>query len=262
MDPCEPEEFFGSENLQGRFYFCITFDDIYQNVLDTAVPILEKFHLPYLLFPSVGFMDQDLFWWDKFRFAVLAAPLGDLDFFNERFFMKDIYEKNRLIQFLEPILSTMPLPQRNEYIEKLYQKHRNHIERQFGKVLSHFRPATTASLKKISTSRLCRIGSHGVNHLVADNLTEQDLENEMQGSRQWLIKELCINPTHYCYPNGSDSAVANLIALRAGYTFAHVIRDDGIYWNTPLQGADRDLTLIHRLPVDDTNLEELLSSFP
>ncbi len=46
----------GIEHVHGGSF--ITFDDIYQSVVDNAVPLLEKYGIPFTCFIAVGYLDE------------------------------------------------------------------------------------------------------------------------------------------------------------------------------------------------------------
>lgn len=257
---CSTEEFFDSEISQTtKNAFYISFDDAYQNIIEYALPILEKYKIKFIIFPSTNYVDNDLFWWDRFRFSVLASPFGFYEFKNNRYFLKDLNDKFKFINMFEPDLAVMNLFERNKIVSYLWSKNLNYIESMFGKVLYQFKPITSASLLEVSKNPLCTIGSHGAEHLVMDFLDDDSIKSELQLSKNWLKQKVGLNVNSYCFPNGSTNVFSNHLATEMGYKYGYVIDDKLKLINSKNQNSKDKLIIINRLSVDCKNFVKFIS---
>jgi peptidoglycan/xylan/chitin deacetylase (PgdA/CDA1 family) len=58
-----------------RNAIAVTFDDGYQDNLDQAAPLLQRYEIPATIFVATGYLGgQRLFWWDELERLLLRAP--------------------------------------------------------------------------------------------------------------------------------------------------------------------------------------------
>lgn len=86
------------------------------------------------------------------------------------------------------------------------------------------------------------IGSHSATHVVLDGLPENQLKEEVGGSRRLLQERLGVPIRHFAYPQGRFSAAAESAVKSAGYDAGWATRK-----GRPL--AAGDVTAIRRAPV-------------
>ena len=61
---------------------------------------------------------------------------------------------------------------------------------------------TTEHLKELSNDPLCQIGIHGLQHKVFRNLTNEEVEDQCIGDREWLEQHLGVKANTFAFPYG------------------------------------------------------------
>ena len=102
----------------------LTFDDIYHNVFATGLPILEKYQLKFTVFVTTDFVDQNLIWWDKLRFAFLAYPLASLEVEGHLYDLSSVSARENSMFELESKLVGILPDMRRSIIVTIYNEWR------------------------------------------------------------------------------------------------------------------------------------------
>jgi len=163
-------------------YIMITFDDGYYNNIST-LPILKKYKIPALFFPSTNHIkNKKCFWWDVL--------------YRERFktgkTLKEIIREQNKLK-----LKT------NEEIEK-------YLIKLFGKkslkpIGNIDRPFTLFELVNFSKEKYVFIGNHTSNHAILTNYSKEEINNQIMNAQDEILKITGKNPTAISYPNGNYS---------------------------------------------------------
>lgn len=212
-----PDEFFDSPpDSDQKISVLFSFDDIYENVISVAVPILEKYQLKYILFPSSRFATGNgLFWWDKLRFALLTTPYTKVEIENRLYRLRTRSEREVSIFQLEAYLANRPPNVRDSIIDDLYDPKR--VEATFGKILSAFRPAPTETLQAIRNSPLCRIGVHSATHPDLKGLSGDEIRSEFVEQGNWYKNNFGEMPQDICFPFGETSPGLDGLSQESGF---------------------------------------------
>ncbi|MBB3188411.1 polysaccharide deacetylase family protein [Microbacter margulisiae] len=203
-------------NKAQKPYLCFTFDDGFRDNLTMALPVFQKYHIPFTVYVTTDFPDNRAFvWWYWLENLLL----------NESTFIVndgDSYPCDSISD-------------RNQTFEAIKQKMRNHpsanaktaLQELLGSTFNEYQnmamPDLLLSWDDIRTllrSGLCTIGSHGVTHTSLTQLNESSLMNELQQSRQRLKKETGQEPTHFAYPYGDMNNYVAAAVKQSGYLSA------------------------------------------
>lgn len=229
-----PGEFFNSPpDSDQAISVLFSFDDVYENVISIAVPILEKYQLKYILFPSSQFANEEgLFWWDKLRFALLTTPYTKVEVENRLYDLGARFERENSIFRLEAYLADRPSNRRAMIIDELYDPKR--VEATFGKILSAFRPASSEALQSIKNSPLCQVGVHSATHPDLKGLSSDEMRREFVEQSKWYMNVFGEMPQDICFPFGETSPILNSLCQEYGFLRGYTLTSSKTgqnFWN-------------------------------
>lgn len=164
----------------------VTFDDGYANCLTHALPVLERFEMPAVLFACPDPIARSVRFW----FDAVAEKRGD-----------------------EAVVRAKTLP---------YDAWRAEVqndEMPAGADDPH-RPLTVAELARLAQSALIEVGGHTLTHPILANAPPADQQREIAGSADALRAWLGTSPRLFAYPNGRpgvDYTLDTVATVRASY---------------------------------------------
>ena len=197
----------------------VGFDDFYADVALHALPILEKYNIPAVLYLCTDFVEGTPFlWWYGIDAAVNSGEKHlDLHFAGEHFTGPLHTPSQRLSMFrrLNAFCFKQSEEQQRLFIECLgttrhcYQREALPTWEMVGKLADH--PLVT-------------IGAHTLNHGALGTLTEHECQRQMQQSRILIEEKLGKPVRHLAYPFGGHNAAWNReYALAAELGFATAV---------------------------------------
>lgn len=196
----------------------MTFDDVYRNVVSTALPLLEEYRLKFILFPSTNFVDSpEPFWWDKVRLAFLAAPSSLLDVGERVFDLSTLKAREESMFAFEEYLKRLDNEHRETLVTEVYTKQQPYIQSVFGKLLDELRPIDRKSLEALKGHPLCQIGLHSASHSVLPALSQERLEQELRLSQEWHEDLFHERAQDVCFPNGETDERVNDACQQFGF---------------------------------------------
>jgi len=199
----------------------VTIDDGFSDSYDIAFPLLKQYGIPATLYVVTDFVDRKSWLWtDKLRYLTQQAPgqLRTVEFLDHKLTidLDGPTSQHNAASRVNSILKSLP--------EALKESALNQIADGFQIELPQLPPAEYSSVTweqvKEMESGGIEIGSHTITHPILPNTTDEQLDQELRGSRARLEEVLAHPVTLFCYPNGSvDQRVVNAVA-KAGYTCA------------------------------------------
>lgn len=162
---------------------CITFDDGYEDNFLTAVPILNKFQIPAVIFVTTGNIDTGReMWWDELERNLLSDKV-----YHDHFHLSDaMYEctwntstaerREDLYYTLHWLMKLIDVEKRNDWIRQLQEW--NGFEEEGREENRCFQ---TKDIKDIDISRIL-VGAHTVNHPVLANMLSEQQKKEIETS--------------------------------------------------------------------------------
>ena len=214
---------------QPKLSFAITFDDGWLDNYQYAYPILKQYNIPSMVFLVSHFINSDqVFWPERLIALVLDTHKADKTFFQHKSF-KWLTELDLNYNFDQSITPSI------EEVDRIIcavKKHYNdnEINQKIDSCLplSINQPAINMprrqilnqdEIEEMMQSGLVSFGSHTVNHLRLNTISEKELENEIVNSKSALETMLKEKVDTFCYPNGDQSEAANQI-VHEHYTYA------------------------------------------
>ncbi len=146
----------------------VTFDDGYANCLSQALPVLERFEVPAVLFACPDPIARGVRFW----FDAVAERHGDA-----------------------AVAKAKSLP----YDEWRMCVQRDEMSADSG---DPHRPLTVPELLRVAASGLVEVGGHTLTHPILANATPADQQREIAGCAQALTAWLGKAPRLFAYPNG------------------------------------------------------------
>ena len=196
----------------------ITFDDGYQNVLETAAPILNEYKYPFTVFVNTAYVDSDerapTFY---LRLAINCLKIKKLrlNCLKRQFALDDDLSRKETMK----ILSKTVKSEEQELVEEIIEE----IKNMFPKTLLTELKAKYKSEKLLNWKGLrdlvlfgATIGSHCHRHTVL-NAKQKDstIESELLMSKE-LIEKNIGECKYFAYPNGSKSYISPKAAALVG----------------------------------------------
>ena len=218
----------------------LTFDDGYRDMVEHALPILQKHHIPATVFVTSGFAARSAsVWWLTLEEAIRKAP--SIAFPNpERFigFATDTPRKKQSTyeHFRSLIVQQPPELMRAILIELAIQAGINPL------AICEEACLDWKEVADLAKHPLVTIGAHTVSHPVLARCNPTEAMIEMARSR--LAIEECIDKPvrHFAYPNGDPASAGPRefsMAKALGFASATTTRPGLVYgvhdqWTTAL----------------------------
>jgi peptidoglycan/xylan/chitin deacetylase (PgdA/CDA1 family) len=196
----------------------LTFDDAYLDFEANAWPVLRERSLPAVLFVPTGYPDQPQrwFWWDRLG-EVLSGPMPAPTIFTSagELAVSTFQDRQRAYRLLRERAKRLELAAATRMVEELATTldappARNDV-------------LGWASLRRLADEGLA-VAPHSRSHALLPTLTDDQLDEELHGSRTDLERELGGSNTTFAYPSGAyDQRVVRAVE-RAGYEVALTTR--------------------------------------
>ncbi|WP_281928254.1 polysaccharide deacetylase family protein [Methylocystis iwaonis] len=199
-------------------FVVLTFDDGYRDLVEHALPVLERHRAPFTAYVTSGFADQTArLWWLEMEEALRRQSRVDT-----------VVEGRRIAR------NCATAQEKRDAFGDIYWAIRDGGEAQLLDVVarlaaaagldSHALTAETcldwSGIAALARHELATIGAHSVTHARLAKLDAADARREMGESRDAIAHHTGIAPKHFCYPVGDPtSAGAREFALAAELGF-------------------------------------------
>lgn len=208
----------------GSYPLLVTFDDGFANNVEYAVPILQRYSIPGLFFVTTRLVGTSGFLWtDEVRDLILGSPLQELRLFpgtgrEETLPLPDRSARLEAASRLKARLKLLGVAEFEGLLEEI---------RRAAQVdaLEHHVGTRMLTWREVERMAACgmTIGSHSGRHIAVTRLSVEELDTELQYSRQAIEQHLGEAPRFFAYPNGHPEDFDHRTAAqlsRAGFTHA------------------------------------------
>ena len=239
----------------------LTFDDGFQDIHDNALPVLREHSAPFTVYVTPGFVDRDARPWtvDLERLIGTVAQLR-LDLGEERtvFPANTTEEKYRAFSAALTLLRRLRPRDVNRQLDELLRQH-------------DIEPAATDccmpwdDLAVLAADPLCTIGAHSMTHAMLSILSDQEVRDELQQSKQVIEQHLDVVVDHLAFPYGDTEAVGPRevqIASEVGFRSAVTTRPGMITSRSGTSPTSLPRLSVNGLWQERQYLEVLLTGAP
>lgn len=194
----------GSGDPPGRPFVVLTFDDGYNDLVDHALPILERHRAPFTAYVTAGFADGTArLWWLELEEALRRLARVDI-----------IVGGRRIVR------DCRSAREKSEAHADIYWGVRAGDETELMRVVT-----ALASQAGVDAGRLTReacldwsgiaalarhelvtLGAHSLTHPRLAKLDAQESAREMAESRAAIAREVGVEARHFCYPVGDPTS--------------------------------------------------------
>jgi peptidoglycan/xylan/chitin deacetylase (PgdA/CDA1 family) len=232
------------EGKRLRRSVAITFDDGYVDNLQTAKPLLERFHIPATIFVASGYTGQEReFWWDELERLFLRPgtlpkslalkiegrhyrwELGTDAHYSEAAFQRDrTWQAERqkppsirhsLYHSIWQLLKPLPENERRQLLDELLIWADAKPEGR-----ATHRPLTQAEVLALEQGNCIEVGAHTVMHPFLSALPVAAQQQEIQQGKIHLESILGHPVKSFAYPYGDYTADTVAVVQKAGFTCA------------------------------------------
>jgi peptidoglycan/xylan/chitin deacetylase (PgdA/CDA1 family) len=206
---------------EGRFVV-LTFDDGLRDLVQYALPILERHHAPFVAYVTTDFADgAGCLWWVELEEAFVRLDRIEIEADGRPFRAKTASESEKVLAF-----------------EELYWRLRAGSEEELLRVAgalcaqAGIEPGSIArrlcldwgDLAALARHELATIGAHSVTHARLAKLAREMARREMAESRERIAATLDVEVRHFCYPVGDPSSAGpREFALAGELAFASAV---------------------------------------
>ncbi|HHP7239299.1 polysaccharide deacetylase family protein [Longibacter sp.] len=201
--------------------YLLTFDDGYRNNLTNALPVLEEYDAPALIFVTTGFIDGDIYPYELELAEVIRSrrtlhvPEKTRETEEDLIEIATLKSKEALYQTLRKPLKPVSHSQREAYMNRLADA--NGYDRE------HFQTVPFLSWEEIASldrHPLITIGAHTHEHPVLTRRLPWPAFQEMSMSKQRLEDVLGHKVHHFSYPYGRSNRLIKSLARLSGFEWA------------------------------------------
>ena len=208
------------------FTAVLTIDDGYDDFVDHAYPLLQRFEVPATIFVATDFVDRRRWlWFDAIHYLLhtTASPRLDVWIGSARLErdLSSSEQRDRAWSAVGTLCMSMDSAQRASVIERLQDVLDLGLPE---KPTADYSPMTWEAARRFDPD-LIEVGAHTCTHPVLSHCTEAEILYELQESKRLIELRLQRPVAAFAYPHGEpadydDRAVA--AARTVGYTCATV----------------------------------------
>lgn len=181
-------------------YVVFSFDDGYSDNYEKALPIFEKYNIPFVVYVTTDFIYRKQFaWW---------------------YFIEDIIRENSKISFSNGIAEQTVIIETTKQKEQFFIELRNYIQNDneiLLDLINRYKPdmssyhnlfLTVNQLKEFSRHPLVTIGSHTISHPSLSKISDEQSLHEIVDSKTELEKIIDKKVSHFSYPFGTINDIS------------------------------------------------------
>ena len=182
-------------------FVVFTIDDGYLDNYTNALPIFEKYSVPFCIFVATDFIDKKaILWWDTLEDLILSHDSIAID--GRVYPCAAFQQRWDTFRYLR------------ERILKLDQSHLEEgLNRMFANyTIDWYKPVkqkgmTWEQVKLLAGHPLCTIGGHTVSHPALNKLSYNEAKKEIQEGIMKIEKETGQSVSYFAYPYGTPNEI-------------------------------------------------------
>lgn len=205
-----------------RPFAVLTFDDGYRDLVDHALPVLERHGAPFTAYVTAGFADQEArLWWLEMEEALRRLSHVDIEIGGRRI-VRDCAGAADKSAAWDDIYWAVRAGGEAQLLEVA-----GTLAAQAGidsRALTAQACLAWDGVARLADHELATIGAHSLSHPRLAKLGAEAARREMAESRDRIAQETGVTPRHFCYPVGDPtSAGPREFELAATLGFASAV---------------------------------------
>ena len=196
-----------NKNQKFKKKFIITFDDGFYNNYKYALPILQKYKVPHIIYLTTNYVDKNLISWiDRIDIAInnhkgkfIYSP-----YFKKEFKLGNKKNKIIFLNFVRNYCKSLKKVDLNKFAEMLLKDLKLKSPKTSNSDLD--KKLDWEHVIKMSKNNLTEFGGHSHNHNILGHLGETQYVDEIKKSIIFLKKKANLATKHYSYPEGFKSS--------------------------------------------------------
>lgn len=215
---------------RGRPFAVLTFDDGYRDLVEHALPVLERHRAPFVSYVTAGFADGSArLWWVELEEAMRRSSRLDVTVGERRIArsLTGAEEKKSAFAELYWLMRAGPEDELLKVVADL-------------SAAAYLEPAALtrelclgwSELRELARHELATIGAHSLTHPRLAKLDVDAAAAQMAESRRRVSVELEVEASHFCYPVGDPTSAGRRefeLAARLGFDSAVTTRPGMIF---------------------------------
>ena len=191
-----------SEEKTVRPFVVFTIDDGYLDNYTNALPVFEKYHVPFAIFVATDFVDKKaILWWDSLEDLIMTHDEVIVNT-GERYSCRTYQERWDTFRILR---------------EKILNLDQNRLEKELVSLFSAYEIDWYAPIKnkgmswdqirELSHHPLCTIGGHTISHPALSMLPLEDARKEIKDGIAKIEHQTQNNVYYFAYPYGTPNEI-------------------------------------------------------
>lgn len=203
----------------------ITVDDGYEDFVQFAYPVLQKYRVPATIYLVSGFVARQLWlWFDAIHYLVCSAAPGqyrlDLGIVRTDATLGDAASRNQLWDRLADACLPLEPQVRSRVLNDLAAQLRVPLPTA---PTSEYAAMSWEQARSLDP-KIVELGAHTLSHPILSRCTREEQQHEIQSGRRMIEGEVQREVTNFCYPNGQPGDFnADTIELLRGMGFASAV---------------------------------------
>ncbi len=187
-----------SDDIPERPFVAFTIDDGYLDNYTKALPVFEKYNVPFAIFVATDFIDKKaILWWDSIEELILShdsITTGD----GKIYMCKTFQQRWNTFRYLRERILNID----QKYLEQgLNEMFAGYCIDWFGPIKQ--KGMSWSQIRTLTNHPLCTIGGHTVSHPVLNKLSEKEAEQEIKEGMEKIAQEIQQPIRYFAYPYGS-----------------------------------------------------------
>lgn len=184
-------------------FVVFTIDDGYLDNFTNALPIFEKYSVPFCIFIATDFIDKKaILWWDTIEDLILSRDSIAID-------DGTVYPCTTFQQRWDTF----------RYLrERILKLDQSHLEEGLNRMFANYsidwykpimqKGMSWEQVRQLANHPLCTIGGHTVSHPALNKLSYQEAKGEIQEGIIRLEKETGQSVNYFAYPYGTPNEIS------------------------------------------------------
>ena len=189
-------------------FAALTFDDGYKDTLEHAVPVLQKYQVPYTVYVAPGLIERSAdLWWEgiealiRQQDRILLQNKTDSEGPQE-LDCTTLEKKYRAFDvLLKHLTEEVPEKQQRQRVREICWLYKIDLDEILEKEMMGWK-----EIHQLMSDPLCTMGAHTLNHEALARLDEAAAKAEVINGASVLEAELGERPRHFAFPYGYRAA--------------------------------------------------------